>query len=78
MKTTPSTVFQVHKQWLVPAILVLLLTVLADGLVVSFARRPIFWAVLIPATLPLSIFFFVTRPVLREANRRSDASPQPK
>jgi hypothetical protein len=65
------TAFQVHKSWLIRAALVLLVTVLADGVAVGFAQRPLFWAVLIPGTLPLSMFFFVAVPILREDKRKS-------
>jgi hypothetical protein len=65
------TAFQVHKAWLIRATLVLLVTVLADGVVVWFAQRPLMWAVLIPGTLPLSMFIFVANPILREERRKS-------
>jgi hypothetical protein len=67
------TAFQVHKSWLIPTILVLLVTVLADGVVVWFAQRPLPWAVLIPATLPLTLFLFVGLPLLRQEKRKSQA-----
>jgi hypothetical protein len=65
------TAFQVHKSWLIPAMLVLVITVLVDGLVVSFVQRPLLWAVLIPGSLPLTMFIFVTIPMLREERRKS-------
>jgi hypothetical protein len=65
------TAFQVHKSWLIRAVLVLLATVVVDGVVVCFAQRPLLWATLIPGTLPLSMWFFVALPVLREAKRKS-------
>jgi hypothetical protein len=65
------TALQVHKSWLIRAVLVLLVTVLADGAVVWFAQRPLLWAVLIPGSLPLSMFVFVANPILREERRRS-------
>ena len=65
------TAFQVHKSWLVRAALVLLVTVLVDGVVVCFAKRPLLWAAVIPGTLPLSMFFFVATPILREERRKS-------
>jgi hypothetical protein len=65
------TAFQVHKSWLIPAVLMLLATVVVDGVVVCFAQRPLLWATLIPGTLPLSIWFFVALPVLREEKRKS-------
>ena len=65
------TAFQVHKSWLIRAVLVLLITVLVDGTVVWFVQRPLLWAVLIPATLPLSMFVFVANPILREESRKS-------
>jgi hypothetical protein len=53
------TAFQVHKSWLLRASLVLVVTCLVDGVAVWFTKRPIFCAVLIPGTLPLSMFVFV-------------------
>jgi membrane protein YdbS with pleckstrin-like domain len=67
------TALQVHKSWLIRAALVLLITVLADGVVVWFTQRPLIWAVLIPATLPLSMVVFVANPKLREERRKSQA-----
>jgi hypothetical protein len=64
------TAFQVHKSWLIRAALVLLATVLADGAVVWFAQRPLPWAVLIPGSLPLSMFVFVAIPILREERQK--------
>jgi hypothetical protein len=73
------TAFQVHKFWFVRAMLVLVLTVLAEGIVVWFAQRPLFWAALIGSSLPLSMIVVVAFPVLREERRKSetdaDAAP---
>jgi hypothetical protein len=66
------TAFRVHRSWLIPAVLVLLVTVVVDGVVVWFAQRPLLGATLIPGTLPLSMWFFVARPLLREEQRKSD------
>jgi hypothetical protein len=68
------TAFQVHKSWLIPAVLVLLVTVVVDGVVVCFAQRPLLWATLIPGTLPLSMWFFVALPLVREEKRKSRTS----
>jgi hypothetical protein len=65
------TAFQIHKSWFTRAALVLLVTGLADGTVVWFAQRPLLWAVLIPSSLPLSMFLFVGLPMLREERRKS-------
>jgi hypothetical protein len=64
------TAFQVHKFWLIRATLVLLITCLADGVVVWFVQRPIFWAVLIGSTLPFTMVVFVAIPLLREESRK--------
>ena len=66
------TALQVHKSWLIPAVLVLLATVVVGGVVVYFAQRPLLWATLIPGTLPLSMWFFVALPLLREEKRKSE------
>jgi hypothetical protein len=65
------TAFQTHKSWLIRAALVLLVTVSADGAAVWLAQRPLLWAVLIPGSLPLSMFVFVGLPMLRKERRES-------
>ncbi|MGC1522895.1 MAG: hypothetical protein WA803_15250 [Steroidobacteraceae bacterium] len=73
------TAFQVHKSWLIRAVLVLVVTGLVDGIVVWFAQRPIFWAALIGSSLPFSMVIFVAIPWLREENRKSKtAGPGPR
>jgi hypothetical protein len=67
------TAFQVHKSWLIRAALVLIVTVLADGVTVGFTHRPILWAVVIGGSLPLSMGLFVAMPLLREEARKSEA-----
>jgi hypothetical protein len=66
-----STALQVHKSWLRPAVLVLVLTGLADCIAVWFAKRPILWSTVIASTLPISLFFFVALPILRQESRKS-------
>jgi hypothetical protein len=66
-----QSAFQVHRSWLIPAVLVLVVTGLADCVAVGFAQRPIPWAVGIAATLPMSMFFFVAFPLLRQESRKS-------
>jgi hypothetical protein len=63
--------FQVHKQWVVPTALVLVITGLADCVAVWFSHRPIFWAISIAASLPLSLAAFVAIPLIRQESRRS-------
>jgi len=65
------TAWQVHKSWVIRAALVLVVTVLADAVAVCFAKRPILWSVLIPASLPLSMIGFVVIPVLRQESPKS-------
>ena len=66
------TAFQVHKFWLIRAVLVLVVTFLADGIVVCFAPRPIFWAALIGSSLPFTMVVFVAFTILREEKRKSE------
>jgi hypothetical protein len=66
-----QSALQVHRSWFVPATLVLVLTGLADCVAVWFAQRPLPWAVAIASTLPMSLFFFVALPVLRQENGKS-------
>jgi hypothetical protein len=65
------TAFQVHKSWLIRAVLVLVLTALAEGMVVWFVQRPFFWIVLIGSSLPFTMVVFVAFPILREEKRKS-------
>ena len=66
------TAFQVHKSWLIRAALVLVLTALADGIVVWFVRRPNFWTALIGSSLPFTMVVFVAFTILREEKRKSE------
>jgi len=68
------TAFQVHKSWLVPTLLILLVTCLIYGVVGSFAARPFPWILLIPGSLPLSLYFFVGGPLLRK--EKQDSKPR--
>lgn len=64
--------FQVHKSWLVPTLLILLVTCLIYGVVGSLAAKPFPWILLIPGSLPLSMYFFVGRPLIK---KREDSKP---
>lgn len=55
-----------------PAMLVMFITVVVDGVVVWFALLPLLWATLIPGTLPLFMWLFVARPMLRQEQHKSD------
>ncbi len=61
------TAFQAHKSWLIPAVLVLVITALAAGAVGWFAAKPFPWVGLIAGSLPLSMFIFVARPLLKQS-----------
>lgn len=67
------TAFQVHKFWLIRAVLVLVLTSLADAVVAWFVPRPIFWSVLIGSSLPFTMVVFVAIPTLREESRKAQS-----
>lgn len=66
------TAFRVHKSWLIRAVLVLVLTALADGIVVWFVQRPIFWTALIGSSLPFIMVVFVAFPILRQEKSETD------
>ncbi len=57
---------QVHKSWLIPALLVLAATGLIYGIVGALVAKPFPWIGLIPGSLPLTMYFFVGRPLLRK------------
>jgi hypothetical protein len=59
-----------HKSWLIPTVLVLLVTVVADGFVAASAQRPLLWCMLIASSLPFSMWVFVGLPLLREEKRK--------
>jgi hypothetical protein len=61
--------FQVHKSWLIRAVLVLVVTCLMNAIVGWFAAKPFPWVVLIAASLPLSMFIIVAIPLLKQAGR---------
>ncbi|HTW82158.1 MAG TPA: hypothetical protein VME23_21615 [Terracidiphilus sp.] len=66
-----QSAFQVHKQWLTRAVLVLVATGLTEGVVAWFAQRPILWTTLVASTLPVTMIVFVLFPELRKEARRS-------
>jgi membrane protein YdbS with pleckstrin-like domain len=71
MKPTLRQVFQVHKSWLVPTTLVLVITVVVDGVTVWFSQRPLLWSTLIASSLPISMAIFVIIPMLRKSKADS-------
>ena len=48
---------------------IILIAAFADCLVVLFARRPLPWAALIPACIPLLVCVFVVIPMLKQKNK---------
>jgi len=59
------TAFQVHKSWLMPAVLILGITGAIEAIVGWLAPNPFPWVVLIPSSLPLTMLIFVGRPLFR-------------
>ena len=55
-----------HKFWLVRATLVLAVTALAEGAVVWLVQQPLRWVALVAGSLPISMFFWVALPLLRQ------------
>jgi hypothetical protein len=54
-----------QRRWLLRMVAIVLLVGLADALVVEFTRRPLPWAVIIPALIPLLTAVFVIIPMIR-------------
>jgi len=69
------TAWRVHRWWFLRAAAVLVITCLLDAAVGGFAANPFPWVVLIPATLPLSMTFFVSLPLLRKEQQDGGAGP---
>jgi len=69
------TAWQVHKWWVTRTALLLVVTSLIDAVVGGLAAKPFPWVVLIPATLPLSLMFFVAIPLLKKAEREAATGP---
>jgi hypothetical protein len=65
------TAFRVHKWWAMRTAIVLVITVVADGLTAWFVTRPAVWCVAIAASLPITMAVFVAIPVLLEEERKS-------
>jgi len=65
------TALQVHKSWLIPAAIVLVVTAMADGLTAWLVPRPILWCTLIASSLPISMVVFVIIPILRRERQKS-------
>jgi hypothetical protein len=68
------TAFRVHMSWLMPTLLILLVTCLIYGIVGSIAAKSHPWILLIPGSLPVSLYFFVGRPLLRKEKEDSNPS----
>jgi hypothetical protein len=68
------TATQAHKSWLLPAILVLVVTCSIYAIVAWFAVKPFPWIGLIPGSLPLSMFIFVATPLLKKERQDSQGS----
>ncbi len=66
-----TSAWQVHKGWFTRAALVLAVTCLIDAAVGGSAAKPFPWVVLIPASLPFSMIFFVALPLVKREGRDS-------
>jgi hypothetical protein len=62
---------QVHKSWLIPTLLILVVTGLIYGILGSVVGKPLPWLAFIPGSLPLSLYFFVARPLIRKDTQDS-------
>jgi hypothetical protein len=65
------TTFQVHKSWLIPSVLVLVVVGLADSAAAWLAPNPLLWCTLISALFPILWFVFVLLPILRQRSSKS-------
>ena len=63
--------WQAHRFWVVRAMLVLIVTAMAEVLVVWLLPQPLVWVALIAGSLPLSMFFLVALPLLKSQPHRS-------
>jgi hypothetical protein len=67
------TAWHVHKWWVTRTALILVTTSLIDAAVGGLAAKPFPWVVLITGALPLSLMFFIAIPLLKKAERDSQA-----
>lgn len=68
LRRLPEQLLQINRQnlkWAVRMALIILLVALADARFVFFARKPLPWAAVIPALIPLLTGFFVILPMMR-------------
>ena len=61
-----ASVWQVHRSWVLPTMLVLVLTALAEVAIVWVLAQPARWVALIAGTLPVTLYFFVALPLIRK------------
>ena len=66
-----SSAWQVHGFWVVRTAQVLLVTALAEVVVVWSMHQPIRWVALVAGTLPLSLLVFAALPLIRGEARPS-------
>jgi hypothetical protein len=65
------TAFQVHKSWIIPAVLLLSVTGAIEAIVGWLAPKPLPWIALIAGSLPLTLFIFVAWPLIRRETQDS-------
>jgi len=65
------TLFQVHKSWLIPAVLVWSITCALDAIVAWLVPHPFPWLGIISGCLPLTMFIVVGWPLIRR--KKEDA-----
>lgn len=66
-----SSVWRVHRFWVLRAAQVLLVTALAEVVIVWSMPQPVRWVAWIAGTLPFSLFLFVALPLIRREARPS-------
>jgi hypothetical protein len=61
-----KSAWRTHKGWLTRAVVVIVLTGLAEAITVCFVRQPLRYVAWISGSLPLTMFLFVAWPLIKD------------